>query len=78
MRNCNSIAALSWLKNLLSKIGLSRVPAITIDSEGNKAGVAQLIERVPSKYEVAGLNPVTRSTTFHPETNKSSPRKKCW
>src|SRR5437764_15226357 len=32
-------------------------------SEGNRAGIAQLVERQPSKLNVTGSNPVSRSKT---------------
>jgi hypothetical protein len=34
------------------------------EEEANIAGVAQLVERQPSKLNVAGSNPVSRSRTY--------------
>ena len=36
-------------------------PGLPLQIKKQNAGVAQLAECVPSKYEVAGSNPVTRS-----------------
>ena len=45
----------------LAKVGVASSSLVFRSKIKTNAGVAQLAECVPSKYEVAGSNPVTRS-----------------